>query len=49
MSLVVNDNMEIVYRKPDTLTETPMHYCPGCGHGVVSAVSSIPVSACPDL
>ncbi|MGE5351152.1 MAG: thiamine pyrophosphate-dependent enzyme [Acidobacteriota bacterium] len=24
----------IVYEKPDTLTDTPMHYCPGCGHGV---------------
>jgi 2-oxoglutarate ferredoxin oxidoreductase subunit beta len=27
-------DMELVYRKPATLTETPMHYCPGCGHGV---------------
>ncbi len=25
----------IVYEKPDTLLDTPMHYCPGCGHGVV--------------
>lgn len=24
----------IVYDKPDTLLDTPMHYCPGCGHGV---------------
>ncbi|MGE5402496.1 MAG: thiamine pyrophosphate-dependent enzyme [Ignavibacteriales bacterium] len=24
----------LVYEKPDTLTDTPMHYCPGCGHGV---------------
>lgn len=24
----------IVYEKPDTLLDTPMHYCPGCGHGV---------------
>jgi 2-oxoglutarate ferredoxin oxidoreductase subunit beta len=29
------DSMEIVYAKPGTLTDTPMHYCPGCGHGVV--------------
>ncbi|HXG38124.1 MAG TPA: thiamine pyrophosphate-dependent enzyme [Bacteroidota bacterium] len=29
------DGMELVYKRPATLTETPMHYCPGCGHGVV--------------
>jgi 2-oxoglutarate ferredoxin oxidoreductase subunit beta len=29
------DGMEVVYRRPTTLTDTPMHYCPGCGHGVV--------------
>jgi Pyruvate:ferredoxin oxidoreductase and related 2-oxoacid:ferredoxin oxidoreductases, beta subunit len=29
------EGMEIVYEKPGTLTETPFHYCPGCGHGVV--------------
>jgi 2-oxoglutarate ferredoxin oxidoreductase subunit beta len=32
------DGMEIVYKKPHTLTETPMHYCPGCGHGVVHKI-----------
>ncbi len=25
----------LVYRRPETLTDTPLHYCPGCGHGVV--------------
>lgn len=30
--------MEVVYRRPSTLTETPMHYCPGCGHGVVHKI-----------
>ncbi len=25
----------LVYRKPKTLTDTDLHYCPGCGHGVV--------------
>ena len=25
---------ECVYEKPDTLTDTRLHYCPGCGHGV---------------
>ncbi|GJQ21041.1 MAG: 2-oxoglutarate oxidoreductase [Bacteroidia bacterium] len=29
------DGMELVYERPRTLTDTPMHYCPGCGHGVV--------------
>ncbi|MDR0371927.1 MAG: 2-oxoglutarate oxidoreductase [Prevotellaceae bacterium] len=25
----------LVYKKPDVLNDTPMHYCPGCSHGVV--------------
>lgn len=25
---------ECVYERPDTLTDTRLHYCPGCGHGV---------------
>jgi len=29
------EGLETVYHRPGTLTETPMHYCPGCGHGVV--------------
>ena len=32
------DTMELVYEKPDTLTDTRFHYCPGCGHGVVHRV-----------
>lgn len=32
------EGMELVYEKPETLTETPMHYCPGCGHGVAHKV-----------
>jgi 2-oxoglutarate ferredoxin oxidoreductase subunit beta len=27
--------LEAVWTKPETLTDTRMHYCPGCGHGVV--------------
>ncbi|MBI5325132.1 MAG: 2-oxoglutarate oxidoreductase [Ignavibacteriae bacterium] len=30
--ICVEENL--VYRKPGTLTETELHYCPGCGHGV---------------
>ena len=38
MSLDNNNGMDVVYRKPETLTETPLHYCPGCGHGVAHRV-----------
>lgn len=31
-------DMELVYSRPSTLTATPFHYCPGCGHGVVHKV-----------
>jgi 2-oxoglutarate ferredoxin oxidoreductase subunit beta len=34
----VTSPMQLVYKKPETLTDTPMHYCPGCGHGVVHRV-----------
>ncbi len=27
--------MAIVFKKPDSLTDVPMHYCPGCTHGIV--------------
>lgn len=31
--------LECVYERPaDTLTDTRLHYCPGCGHGVVHRV-----------
>ena len=26
---------KIVFRKPKLLNDTPMHYCPGCTHGIV--------------
>ena len=39
MSLDGSKNgLEVVYKKPSTLTETPLHYCPGCGHGVAHRV-----------
>ena len=25
----------LVYKKPTLMNDTPMHYCPGCSHGVV--------------
>lgn len=27
--------MAIVFQKPHALTDAPMHYCPGCTHGIV--------------
>jgi 2-oxoglutarate/2-oxoacid ferredoxin oxidoreductase subunit beta len=32
------NGLELVYKKPSTLTDTPFHYCPGCGHSVVHRV-----------
>jgi len=26
---------KIVYRRPQALSETPTHYCPGCTHGII--------------
>ena len=34
----VPQGMEVVYQRPRTLTDTRLHYCPGCGHGVVHRV-----------
>jgi len=28
------ENMEKIFERPKTLDTRPMHYCPGCGHGV---------------
>ena len=27
--------MAVVFKKPHALTDAPMHYCPGCTHGIV--------------
>ena len=29
------EDLECVYKKPSTITDTPLHYCPGCGHSIV--------------
>ncbi len=34
----VIEQMECMYKKPETLTDTRFHYCPGCAHGVVHRV-----------
>ena len=28
------ESLQVVYKRPVTLTDTPTHYCPGCTHGV---------------
>lgn len=30
-----NEEYELVYKKPDSLFDIPMHYCPGCAHSLV--------------
>jgi 2-oxoglutarate/2-oxoacid ferredoxin oxidoreductase subunit beta len=32
--MVATATAQVVYRRPESLTETPSHYCPGCTHGV---------------
>jgi len=27
--------MAVVFQKPESLTDAPMHYCPGCTHGII--------------
>ena len=29
------EEMEIVYQRPEAITETYTHYCPGCTHGII--------------
>ncbi len=37
-SVQIPQGMEVVYQRPGTLTDTRLHYCPGCGHGVAHRV-----------
>jgi 2-oxoglutarate ferredoxin oxidoreductase subunit beta len=32
--VITDTQMQIVYSRPESFTETPTHYCPGCTHGV---------------
>ena len=27
--------MAVVFEKPHALTDAPLHYCPGCTHGII--------------
>jgi len=35
-SICLQENL--VYERPETLTDAPFHYCPGCGHGVAHRI-----------
>ncbi|MGA2622881.1 MAG: thiamine pyrophosphate-dependent enzyme [Bacteroidota bacterium] len=37
-AVVSQNGFEVVWEKPETLTETKLHYCPGCSHGVVHKI-----------
>ena len=28
------DAYEVVYKKPETMVDVSMHYCPGCAHSL---------------
>jgi 2-oxoglutarate ferredoxin oxidoreductase subunit beta len=32
--MVVTATAQVVYSRPESLTDTPSHYCPGCTHGI---------------
>lgn len=34
----IEKQLEIVYQRPESLTETHTHYCPGCTHGVAHRI-----------
>jgi 2-oxoglutarate/2-oxoacid ferredoxin oxidoreductase subunit beta len=33
-----DENWEMIYERPYTLTETKFHYCPGCGHSTIHKI-----------
>ena len=38
MTMPESQELACVYERPETLTDAKLHYCPGCGHGVVHRV-----------
>lgn len=32
--MVIDTPTQVVYSRPESLTDTPSHYCPGCTHGI---------------
>ncbi|MBI4289352.1 MAG: 2-oxoglutarate oxidoreductase [Chloroflexi bacterium] len=35
MNVLDTTKQEVIFQRPETLTEVPTHYCPGCGHGII--------------
>ena len=35
MPTLASDPRRVIYRRPELLTDTSTHYCPGCGHGII--------------
>lgn len=33
--MIKEDNYQLIYQKPSTMVDVPMHYCPGCAHSLV--------------
>ena len=27
--------MAVVFKRPESLVDVPLHYCPGCTHGII--------------
>jgi len=34
MDTTVQTEVQLVYQRPKSLSDTPSHYCPGCTHGI---------------
>jgi 2-oxoglutarate ferredoxin oxidoreductase subunit beta len=34
MMLVEKENMDLIYQRPESLSDAVTHYCPGCTHGI---------------
>lgn len=32
--------MQLLNKRPESLVDVPMHYCPGCGHGIIHRVTA---------
>ena len=32
---IIVEQGNVVYQRPDALSETLTHYCPGCTHGII--------------
>ncbi len=33
-------HMQLLNKRPESLVDVPMHYCPGCGHGIIHRVTA---------